>query len=49
MQGKIPKQPPKKEGKPEIQEYEGHTWKQCNKSFSGVWNCTHVVAEHQQG
>lgn len=49
IQGEIPKTPPKKEREPEIQEYEGRTWKRCNKCFGGVWNLTYITAEHQRG
>ncbi len=49
IQGEIPKPPPKKEREPEIQEYEGRTWKRCNKCFGGVWNLTYITAEHQRG
>jgi hypothetical protein len=32
---------------PEITEFEGYTWKWCNKCFGGFWNRTHVTEEHQ--
>ncbi len=38
QQGKIPKPPNYKPDEPELQEYEGHTWKWCDNFFSGIWN-----------
>jgi hypothetical protein len=46
---KINKPPPKKEGEPEIIEFENRTWKWCDKCFGGYWNRTHVTEEHQPG
>jgi hypothetical protein len=49
LQGKIPKPSPRKEGEPEVQEYEGRIWKWCNKCIGGTWNRTRVTSEHQPG
>jgi hypothetical protein len=46
---KINKPPPKKEGEPEVVEFENRTWKWCDKCFGGCWNRTHVTEEHQPG
>lgn len=46
---KLNKPSPRKDGEPEIQEFEGRTWKWCDKCFGGVWNRTHVTSEHQKG
>jgi hypothetical protein len=46
---KINKPPPKKEGEPEVIEFENRTWKWCDKCFGGYWNRTHVTEEHQPG
>ncbi len=46
---KINKPPPKKEGEPEIIEFENRTWKWCDKCFGGCWNRTHITEEHQPG
>jgi hypothetical protein len=46
---KISKPPPKKEGEPEIIEFENRTWKWCDKCFGGCWNRTHITEEHQPG
>jgi hypothetical protein len=46
---KLNKPPPRQADAPEVIEFEGRTWKWCDKCFGGVWNRTHVTAEHQQG
>jgi hypothetical protein len=46
---KLYEPPPSKENEPEDQEFEGRTWKWCDKCFGGVWNRTHVTLEHQKG
>jgi hypothetical protein len=46
---KLNKPPPRKADEPEDQEFEGRTWKWCDKCFGGVWNQTHVTSEHQKG
>jgi hypothetical protein len=47
--GKLNKPPARKEGEPEIIEFENRTWKWCDKCFGGTWNRTHVTADHQPG
>jgi hypothetical protein len=46
---KLNKPPPRKGNEPEVQEFEGRTWKWCEKCFGGVWNRMHVTSEHQKG
>jgi hypothetical protein len=46
---KINKPPPKKDGEPEVIEFDNRTWKWCDKCFGGCWNRTHVTEEHQPG
>ncbi len=46
---KLQKPPPRKDGEPEIIEFQGRTWKWCEKCFGGSWNRTHVSAEHVPG
>jgi hypothetical protein len=46
---KLNKPPPHKDNEPEVQEFEGRTWKWCDKCFGGVWNRTHITSEHQKG
>jgi hypothetical protein len=43
---KLQKPPSRKDGEPEIVEFQGCTWKWCDKCFGGSWNRTHVSAEH---
>jgi hypothetical protein len=38
---KLNKPPPRKEGDPEVVEFENRTWKWCDKCFGGIWNRTH--------
>jgi hypothetical protein len=45
----LQKPPPKTSGEPEIIEYQGFTWKCCDKCFNGTWNCTHITSEHVAG
>jgi hypothetical protein len=46
---KLNKPPPRKDGEPEVVEFENRTWKWCDKCFGGIWNRTHVTEEHQPG
>jgi len=46
---KLNKPPPKKPNDPEVIEFDGYTWKWCEKCFNGNWNRTHVTSEHQPG
>ncbi len=46
---KLQKPPPKQDGEPEITEFQGLTWKWCDKCFNGTWNRTHVTSEHVAG
>ncbi len=46
---KLTKPPTKKANEPEITEFEGRTWKWCDKCFRGSWNRTHITEEHQPG
>ncbi len=46
---KLNKPPPKKADDPEVLEFEGRTWKWCDKCFRGCWNRTHVTNKHQPG
>jgi len=46
---KLNKPPIKKPSDPEITEFEGYTWKWCDKCFGGSWNRTHITKEHQPG
>jgi len=43
------KPPPKQAGAPETTEFQGFTWKWCDKCFNGSWNRTHVTSEHVAG
>jgi hypothetical protein len=43
------KPPPRQADEPEVIEFEGCTWKWCEKCFGGVWNRTHITSEHQRG
>jgi hypothetical protein len=46
---KLQKPPPRQAGTPEIIEFQGFTWKWCDKCFNGSWNRTHVTSEHVAG
>jgi hypothetical protein len=46
---KLNKPPSKKPDDPEVTEFEGYTWKWCDKCIWGSWNCTHITEEHQPG
>jgi len=47
--GKLNKPPARKEGEPEVIEFESRTWKRCDKFFGGTWNRSHITEEHQPG
>ncbi len=46
---KLQKPPPRKPTDPEIIEFQGLTWKWCDKCFNGTWNRTHITNEHVAG
>lgn len=46
---KLNKPPAKKPDDPEVTEFEGYTWKLCNKCFGGSWNHPHITEEHRPG
>jgi len=46
---RLQKPPPKQAGAPETTEFQGFTWKWCDKCFNGSWNRTHVTSEHVAG
>jgi hypothetical protein len=46
---KLNKPPPHREDEPEVQEFEGQTWKWCDKCFGVVLNRTHITSERQKG
>lgn len=46
---RLQKPPAHKPGDSEVIEFQGRTWKWCDKCFGGAWNRTHVTAEHVAG
>ena len=46
---KLQKPPPRQPNDPEIIEFQGLTWKWCDKCFNGTWNRTHITTEHVAG
>jgi hypothetical protein len=46
---KLQKPPPRQPSELEIIEFQGYTWKWCDKHFNGTWNGTHVTSEHVTG
>ncbi len=46
---KLQKPPPRQPSDPEIIEFQGLTWKWCDKCFNGTWNHTHNTTEHVAG
>jgi hypothetical protein len=49
QQDRIQKPPTHKIGEPEVTEFQGRTWKWCDKCFGGSWNRTHITEEHVAG